>query len=194
MARSEGTKKHPGRKPPGSKPPSKKRYDESHRVRSCRLDMETDKRLTQHLDSIGCSFADFVKDSLGREKSMVEKRVEVMASMQVAPALEERVRRLEDLVHKIISITVDNREYPPDCPRCEGQELFRCDGRETKSTIAHPWVPTWKCPKCGYFIDTYKRIDPKSIKWIDPDSYEYIDKPKTSVRPSGKKKNSVYRV
>ncbi len=182
MEKGTESKKHPGRKPP-----SRKRPDERSCVKSCRLDLETDKLLTEHLHSISCSFADFVKDALGREKSMVEKRVEVLASRQMDPSLEDRVRCLENQVHEIFSLTVDNREYPPDCPRCENQELFRCEGRETESTIAHPWVLTWKCPKCGYFINTYKRIDPKSIKWIDPDSYEYIDKPKTSARPLGKK-------
>ncbi len=163
------------------KPPSRKRYEEEHPTISFRLDRESRKNLKEHLN------ADFVKDSLGREKSMIEKRVEMLASRQVDQSLEDRVRSLENLVHEIFSLTVDTRKYPPYCPRCEGQELFRCDGRETESTIAHPWVPTWKCPKCGYFINTYKRIDPKSIKWIDPDSGEYIDKPKLQ-RDTGERK------
>ncbi len=182
MAKGKESKKHPSRKPP-----SRKRYDERHPTRSCRLDIETDKRLTEHLDSIGCSFSDFVKDSLERGKSMVGKRVEVLASRQMDPSLEDRVRCLENLVHEIFSLIVGTNEYPPYCPRCEGQELFRCEGRETESTIAHPWVPTWKCPKCGFFINTYKRIDPASIKWVDPNSGNYIDKPKTSARHWGKK-------
>ena len=172
MAKTKGSKK----------PPSRQRYDNEHRIRSVRLDRETNERLDKLLEGTGCSFADFVKDALGREESMVEKRVETLASRQVDPSLEERVRCLENLVHEIFSLTVDNRENPPYCPRCEGQELFRCDGRETESRIKHPWVPTWKCPKCGFFINTYKRIDPASIKWVDPDSGNYVDKPKTSAR------------
>ena len=165
------------------KPPSRKRYEESHPVFSTRLDRDTLDRLKGHLKSTGYSRADFIKDNLGREESMVEKRVEILASREVGPSLEDRVRCLEDLVYYIISLGgIDTREYPPYCPHCEGQKMFRCEGRETESTIAHPWVPTWKCPKCGYFINTYKRIDPKSIKWIDPDTWEHIDKPRSSAR------------
>ena len=126
------------RKQPVNKPPSRIRYEERHRVRSCRLDIEADRLLTEHLDSIGCSFSDFVKDSLGREESMVEKRVEILALSQIDPSLEERARCLENLVHEIFSITVDHNQYPPYCPHCDGQELFWCEGREAESTIAHP--------------------------------------------------------
>lgn len=164
------------------KPPSRKRYEEEHPTISFRLDRESRKNLKEHLDGTGCSNADFVKDSLGREKSMIEKRVEMLASRQVDQSLEDRVRSLENLVWEIFSLTVDTRESPPYCPRCEGQELFECEGRETESTIADPWVPTWKCPKCGYFINTYKRIDPKSIKWVDHNSGGYTNKPKPSTR------------
>lgn len=176
-----------GRKQSVNKPPSRIRYEKRHRVRSFRLDMETDKLLTEHLDSTGCSFTDFVKGALGREKAMVEKRVEILALRQMDPSHEDRLRCLENLFLETISLTRDDCRYPPLCPRCEGQELFRCEGRETESTIAHPWVFTWKCPKCGYFINTYKRIDPKSIRWIDPDSGKYIDKPITSTRHWRKK-------
>ena len=70
MAKGKESKKHPGRKPT-----SRKRSDERSLVKSCRLDLATDKLLTEHLNSISCSFADFVKDALGREKSMVEKEL-----------------------------------------------------------------------------------------------------------------------
>ena len=166
----------------GKKPPSRQRYEEEHRTRSCRLSKEDNELLEGHLEHTGRSFADFVKDHLREEQTMVKERVKVMASSQIDPSLEERARCLENLVHEIFSITVDHNRYPPYCPHCDGQELFQCEGREAESTIAHPWVSTWKCPKCGFFINTYKRIDPKSIKWIDPDSGEYIDKPRTSAR------------
>jgi len=169
------------------RPPSRRRYEEEHPTISFRLDRETRKRLKEHLEGTGCSFADFVKDALGREESMVKKRVEILASMHMDPSLEDRVRCLENLVHEIFSMTVDTGEYPPCCPRCESQELFRAEGRETESKLAEPSVLTWKCPKCGFFIDTYKRIDPESIKWVDPDSLEYVDKPKTSARHWRKK-------
>ena len=57
------------------KMPSRARYDESHPVISGRLDRDTYDRLKGHLEESGCSFADFVKDTLGREDSMIEKRV-----------------------------------------------------------------------------------------------------------------------
>jgi len=170
------------------KPPSRKRYDEEHRTRSARLDRETNERLDKLLEGLGLSFSGYVKAHIRKDEAMIEKKAEMLASRQVDPSVEDRVRCLEDLVYYIISLGgIDTREYPPYCPHCEGQKMFRCEGRETESTIADPWVSTWKCPNCGYFINTYKRIDPKSIKWIDPDSGEYIDKPKTSARHWGKK-------
>ncbi len=118
---------------------------------------------------------------------MVKKRIETLASRQVDPSLEERVRCLENLVHEIFSLTVDTGEYPPCCPHCDNQELFQCEGKEIESKLAHPEVITWKCPKCGFFINTYKRIDPASIKWVAPNSGNFVDKPKTSARHWGKK-------
>jgi hypothetical protein len=162
--------------------PSRKKYEEEHPTISLRLDIETRKSLKEHLEGTGCSPADFIKDSLGREKSMVEKRVKMLASRRIGPSVEDRLRSLEDLVYQILSIGVDTCKYPPYCPHCEGQEMFRCEGRETESTIAIPWVSTWKCLKCGFFINTYKHIDPKSIKWIDPDTSELIEKPRVSSR------------
>ena len=164
------------------KPPSRKKYEEEHPTLSFRLDRETREHLKEHLAGTGCSVADFVKDNLGREESMVEKRVEILASRQMDPSAEYRLRCLEDLVYYIVSLGIDTREFPPYCPRCEGQELFMCESREMESTIADPWVPTWKCPKCGFFLNTYKRLDPKSIKWIDPDRGGYTNKPKPSTR------------
>ncbi len=144
-----------------TKPPSRKRYEEEHRTRSARLDREDNELLDSLLEGTGCSFADFIKDALGREKSMVEKRVETQALKQIHPAIEHRLRCLEDLVQQILGLAVDTDEYPPYCPHCDGQKMFQAEGRETESTITHPWVLTWKCSKCGFFIDTYKRIDPQ---------------------------------
>ena len=165
------------------KSPSRKRYEEAHPTRSCRLNKEDDERLGKLLEGLGLSFSGYVKGHIRKDEAMIEKRVEILASRKADPSLEDRVRCLEDLVYYIISLGgIDTREYPPYCPHCEGQKMFRCEGRETESTIANPWVLTWKCPKCGYFINTYKRIDPKSIKWIDPDTWESIDKPRNSPR------------
>ncbi len=170
------------------KTPSRERYEEKHPTISFRLDNDTRKCLKEHLASTGCSFADFVKDALGREESMIEKRVKMQASRRVAPSDEDKLRCLEDLVHQLLIAVVTTDEYPPSCPYCDNHDLCECMGREKESTQAHPWVPTWKCPKCGYFIDTLKRIDPESIKWVDPDSGKYSDKPKTSSRNRLKKR------
>ena len=114
---------------------------------------------------------------------MIEKRVEELALRQVDPSLEERVRCLEDLVHTLVCFALDYRKFPPLCPRCEGQQLLLCEGTEMESNIAHPWVPTWKCPKCGYLMNTYKRIDPESVIEIEPDGAASIHKPKNGKKP-----------
>jgi len=171
------------RKKAYKKTASRKRYEEQHPTVSLRLDLEDLKCLKEHLSAAGCSLADFVKQHLRREKSMIEKRVKLMASRQVDPPLEERVRCLEDLVHTLVYLALDYRKFPPYCPRCENQKLLLCEGREMESNIAHPWVPTWKCPKCGYFINTYKCIDPESITGIEPDVGAAIHKRKHGRNP-----------
>lgn len=98
---------------------------------------------------------------------MVERRAEILASRRVNPLFEDRLKSVEDLVRQIFIFTVDTDEFPPRCPHCDDQALLRCAGRQMASNLAQPWVGTWKCPKCGFFIDTYKRIDPKSIIWLD---------------------------
>jgi len=169
------------------KPPSRQRYDNEHRVRSARLDKEHDERLAKLLEGLGLSFSGYVKAQIKKDEAMIEKKAEILASKQADPSVEDRLRYLGDLVYQILSIPLDTDEYPPFCPHCENQVLFRCEGREMESILACPWVITWKCPKCGFFVDTYKRIDPKSIKWIDPDSGEHINKPKPSAKHWGKK-------
>ena len=163
-----------------TKLPSRVRYDEQHHVRSCRLDADTDKLLSEHLDSANCSFADFVKDALGREKSMVEARVESMALKQVNRFLEERVNCLEDLVYQLISMNINLVEFQLYCPRCENEDLIYAEGRQIDSKLKHPEVITWKCPKCGFFINTYRRIDPKSIRFTDTKKHSIEDPKKLS--------------
>jgi hypothetical protein len=160
-------------------PPSRLRYEQTHRVFSVRLDEETFTDLNNYLKSAGCSRADFVKNALGKERDMIKKRIEELASREVDPSLEEKVRFLSSLV-------LDIREYPPLCPRCEDQEMRRCEGREIESKIGYPWVLTWKCPKCGFFMDTYHRIDPKSLTWLE--DYSKKDDHKKSVSPKPQKK------
>ncbi len=152
----------------GPKLQSRQRNEDKRPPISFRVDKETKRRLKEHLKGTSHSFADFVKDALGREDSMIQKRIETLASRQANGSLEERIRSLENFVHEIFSITVDHNKYPPFCPRCDGQEMLECEGRDVESKSKHPTVMTWKCPKCGYFIDTYKRIDPESLRWSKP--------------------------
>ena len=73
------------------------------------------------------SFADFIKDALGREESMIEKRVETLASREVDPSVEDRLRCLEDLVHQLFSVAADTHEHPPGCPHCDNHHHKRRD-------------------------------------------------------------------
>ncbi len=155
------------------KPPSRTRYEQTHRVSSARLDEETTKELREHLARTRCSFANFVKGALGKEKEMVRKRIDMLASRELNPLVEDRLMCLEDLLHQVLLMTcvlfmaVNEDDWPPDCPHCDNQRLIRCEGRETESSLAHHWVITWKCRRCGFFVNTYKRIDPKSIQYSD---------------------------
>jgi len=163
-----------------NKSPSRKRYDDKHRIRSLRLDEKDNERLDKLLEELDLSYSEWAKRQIRKDEAMIEKKVELLASKQGNPLLEDRVRCLEDLLHQVLSVGVDTLEYPPLCPRCGDQELCRCEGREMESTFAHPEVHTWKCPKCGYFVNTYRGIDPQSIKWVDPESGDYIKKPKST--------------
>ena len=171
------------------KSPSRKRYEEENPTMTFRVYRETKKAINEYLYATECSLSNFVVDSFNKEKAMAKKRVEILTSKQVASSqVEDRLRCLEDLVQQIWSIAVDANEYPPYCPRCDNRKLLRCEGREIESTLTHPWVITWKCPKCGFLLNTYKRIDPKSIRWIDAKAGGYIDKPEVSTNKRQRKR------
>ncbi len=157
------------------KKPSRKQYEAEHPTISFRLDKETYGRLKAHLEGTGCSFASFIKDALGREESMVEKRVEMIASTRVDPSIEERVRYLQGLVHELY-LRQDTKEWPPSCPHCENEELYECEGVETQIKERRPEMTTWRCAKCGFFIDTSHCIDPKSLRWLNPNTGKFTDK------------------
>jgi len=165
-----------------TKKPSRAKYEEAHPVFSARLDKDTYERLKGHLEGTGCSFSQFLKSAIGKEEVMVEKRVQILASRKVDPSLEDRVRCLESLVHELWSVAIDTRKYPPTCPHCDNEELFEAEGVEMEATRAHPGVNTWACAKCGFFVNTSRRIDPKSIRWVDPDTGKRIAEPKHSVK------------
>jgi len=141
---------------------------------------QLDPELKKHLEDAGCSFASFVKDSLGKEESMVEKRIEMIASKKVDPSIEEQVRHLQSLVHELY-MRQETKTWPPACPHCENEELFECEGIETMIKERRPEMPTWKCAKCGFFIDTSHHIDPKSLRWVNPDTDKFTDRPTPSI-------------
>lgn len=151
----------------GTKSPSRQRYEKSHPVVSCRLDKATHSRLTSHLKASGCSFGDFVRDALGREGSMVERRVEMLAKKKAPLSVEERVRCLESLMFQAF-LYLRYHAWQPMCPHCVKQEMLVAWGCESTASGVREEVPTLRCPKCGYFLDTPKGIDSKSLRWSDP--------------------------
>ena len=169
------------------KPPSRQRYDNEHPTRSVRLDKEHDERLGKLLEGLGFSFSGYVKAHIRKDEAMIEKKAEMLASRQVDPSAEDRLKCVEDLVRQVFFSTVDTDESPPHCPHCDNQELIRCVGRQMGSNLTQPWVITWKCPKCGFFIDTYKRVDPKSIRWLNLRYVKPADKSRISARHPRKK-------
>lgn len=166
------------------KSPSRERYEKEHRTKSCRLTREENKSLDELLEETGRSFADFVRDWLGREESMIKERVEMLAKKKAPPSFEERLKCLEDLMNQAFSY-LSTHDWSAFCPYCENRELLKADGIETESTRVRKGTHTWRCPECGFFLDTPKRIDPKSIEWSDPGAAKSDLKPKS---PPKKKK------
>jgi hypothetical protein len=110
----------------------------------------------------------------------------------VAPPLEERVRCLEALVHYLTGIAIVTGDYPPTCPHCLNQDLLWADAKELEALGAFPYIHTWACPKCGFFVDTYGRIDPESIKFVDLETDKPLRSPhkrsRRVPRSTGRKK------
>jgi len=96
----------------------------------------------------------------------VRKYDPLKESKQCITPLEEKVRCLEHLVHYLVGMTTGRDEAPPLCPHCENQDLLWAEGQQSEARRTVPDIHTWACPKCGFFIDTYQRIDPESIRWV----------------------------
>jgi hypothetical protein len=148
-----------------TKKPSRKKYEESHPVFSARLDRDTYERLKEHLTGTGCSFAGFIKDSLGREESMIEKRVEMLASQKVEPSVEERLKYLEGLTNQIVTAvgSISPGEFEScvvACPRCCDSDLFPYTG---KGVLTGRTLLIWKCYKCGFITRAQEPVDRKSL-------------------------------
>lgn len=155
MARSKQAKKKP----------SRVAYEETHPTISFRLDRETHDRLKEHLKATSCSFADFVKDALGREKTMVEERV----AKSVSRKIEERETAARDL--ELYEIVLDLARWGvilwanlPDpmeitCPSC----LFPSRLSNRESTMVMLEIVEsggLKCPECGLTLR-----NPPQLAW-----------------------------
>jgi predicted DNA-binding protein len=149
------------------KKPSRLAYEETHPTISFRLDIETHDRLKEHLKATGSSFADFVKDALGREETMVEERVTKLASKKIAES-ETPARDLElyDIVLDLARWGVvlwANLPDPTDgvpCPDC----LFpsRLSKKESKAvTLEMVENGDFKCPECGLRLK-----NPPQLAWV----------------------------
>ena len=149
------------------KKPSRVAYEETHPTISFRLDIETHDRLKEHLKATGCSFADFVKDALGREETMVEERVTKLASKKIAES-ETPTRDLElyDLVVDLAYWTITFWTNLPDpldgvsCPSCLfPSRLSKKEGKAVKLEMLENG--DFKCPECRLTLK-----NPPQLAWV----------------------------
>lgn len=156
MSKAKGSKKSP----------SRKRYEEAHPTRSCRLNREDDELLEEHLERTGHSYADFVKDHLRKEETMVEERVAQLALKKVKES-ETPTRDLElyDLVLELAYWTVVLWMYLPDllhvpCPDCRfPPQLTGKQGRTVMLEMVKGG--DFKCPECGFTVK-----NPPQLAWV----------------------------
>lgn len=149
------------------KKPSRVAYEETHPTISFRLDIETHDRLKEHLKTTGCSFANFVKDALGREETMVEERVTKLASRKIEE-IETPQRDLElyeivvDLAYWVIVFWM-NLPDPLDgvpCPSCRfPSKLNKKEGKTVKLDMLENG--DFKCPECRLRLK-----NPPQLAWI----------------------------
>lgn len=131
---------------------------------SFRLGRETKARLMNHLEGTGCTFADFVKDSLGREQSMVEKRVTTLASRKI-----DQKPQLDSELHKVVLDLArwgivfwanlrNPRESP--CPGCLFPSKMRKNQESRTVTLQMLENGDLKCPECGLTLR-----NPPQLAW-----------------------------
>jgi len=172
------------------KPPSRERYELENPTVSCRLDQETHQRLSEYLQNTGTSLSDFLKDSLGRENSMVEERIQMLTNKQAPLSDEGRLKCLEALMLQA-GVYLKDHDWPLFCPHCGEHEMLYTKGEAAASPRENEDVITLKCPSCGYFLDTPDHIDPDSLDWCDPAAAEAALKPKTSpAKPKHQRKSN----
>jgi len=134
---------------------------------SFRVDRQTKEELEEHLKASSCSFANFVKDALGREETMVEERVTKLASRKIEE-IETPPRDLElydivvDLAYWVI-VFWTNLPDPLDgvpCPSCLfPSKLNKKEGRTVKLEMLENG--DFKCPECRLTLK-----NPPQLAWI----------------------------
>ena len=164
-----------------NKPPSRQRYEQENPTVSCRLDKETHQRLSEYLQNTGTSLADLLRDALGRENSMIEERIQMLANQQAPLSDEGRLNCLEALVLQAGVYLKDN-DWPFFCPRCREHEMLYAKGEADIRPGEKEEAITFKCPGCGYFLDTPDHIDPDSLEWCDPSAAEAALNPKPAPK------------
>ena len=148
------------------KSPSRNRYEEEHPTISGRVDKETKRHLKEHLEAAGCSYGEFIKDALGKEKSMVEERVAKLASRRVEESkAPTRDLELYGLVLDLAYWTLVLWMNQPDlldvpCPDCRFPS--RLSGKEGR-TVMLEMVESgdFKCPECGLILK-----NPPQLAWV----------------------------
>lgn len=100
----------------------------------------------------------------GKSKA-AEKRAEILALREIGLSDEEGLKRIDKLVRLALS-RLNEHEIPAPCPCCNKQNLRLAWGN-LKGTSGKQGdeVFTWKCPDCGWFLDTFSRMDPESVGW-----------------------------
>jgi len=151
------------------KPPSKEKYDAEHPTISYRTDRATKSHIEELCTEFGCSSADLMKYAAGVAESLIQQKVETLVSKKFGN-LEERLELIDRLLCQLLCTLLENDLTAP-CPRCDSKDeynaLYLAWGEEVDPSEKCGEVPTWKCPKCGWYWDTFGRIDPESIKWSD---------------------------
>lgn len=162
------------------KPPSRGKYEAEHPVISFRTDRATKSRIEELCTVLGCSYADLMKHAAGVAESLIERNVDSLASKKLGK-LEEGLEWIDHLLCELLC-TLRENNLTALCPRCDSKgkynALYLAWGEEIDPSGKRGEVPTWKCPKCGWYWDTFGRIEPKSIKWDDPSAAKSSLKPK----------------
>ena len=149
-----------------SQPPSREKYEQEHPTISFRTDRETKRQIDAHREKTGSSYAVLMKGVIEGDKSKAaEKRAEILALREIGLLDEERLKWINKLVRLALSRLMEHKMSAP-CPCCNEQNLRFAWGN-IKGTRGRQGgeVFTWKCPNCGWFLDTFNRMDPESVGW-----------------------------